>query len=159
MTPLAPRPPFRALAALLAVLIPIQGCHSWRVEPLQPEPSRYGDDMRLTLKDGRREVLSGAELLGDTIVGHASRQGPSPHPWGYSPQLLSHSPQPWERQAVAVQDVEQAEIREFDSGRTAALVVAFVAVTAGVVAALSALNHAISRGVACAIDYQPDVCS
>jgi hypothetical protein len=125
---LTQRPLFRTLAAALALLVPLEGCHSWRIEPLEPQQAASPPrTMRVTLKNGEQQVLQDAVLKGDSLVGrYVGYQG-----FGYS-----HAPP--ERHALATRDIAWVEVTQPSPGRTALLVVALV----GAYVALLAVSHA-----------------
>jgi hypothetical protein len=129
---LTQRPCFRALAASIALLIPLEGCHTWRIEQLQPEQAASPPrTMRVTLKNGEQQVLQDAVLKGDSLVGrYAGYQG-----FGYT-----HAPP--ERRALATRDIAWMEVTQPSGSRTALLVVALVG---AYVAIVSIACHADSQ--------------
>jgi hypothetical protein len=122
---LTQRPLFRTIAASIALLITLEGCHTWRVEPLEPEqagsPPRT---MRVTLKDGERQVLQDAYSKGDSVVGYYA---------GYRGFGYSHPPP--QRHALATRDIAKVEVTKPSAVRTALLVVALVGVYVAIASA------------------------
>ena len=103
-----------SLAALLATLLLVEGCASWRVTPAVPESlarSRPAT-VRVLRRDGTRETVLSPRFTTDSIVGGGEPGRPS-------------------RVAVAFSDVQVVEARHSDALKSG---VAAVGVAVGFVA-------------------------
>ncbi len=86
-------------------------CYAWHVETVsdrRKDSISLGDEVKVSLRDGRVVALRNAGLQQDSVVGYAMK-----------------SP---ERVAIAVPDVRQVQAWRFSGRRTAALFVGFSSV-------------------------------
>lgn len=118
------RQQLRPLAPLLCLAAYLSGCHSWNRHHFPASGASTavagGGPVRLTLADGTTLVLSGARVIGDSVVGDVGT--------------------PPRRAAVALADVHNVQAvgeRRSRRGRPSALAVAATAAVATVVASVT----------------------
>jgi hypothetical protein len=104
----------RQLSLVLAILVTLNGCTSWRAEsvaPAQLVSQRHPKQVRARRSDGQKVILRQPLVRGDSLLGLAGR----------------------DTTGLALNEVDSLEIKRVDGGKTAALVI----FTAGVLFAVS----------------------
>lgn len=112
-------PMVKRLIATLIMTSHLAACVSWQIQESAPQKA---SELRITLADGKRQVLRNAALVGDSIVGFAVR--------GQGDRLA-----PRERVAIPATDVRRIEQSRLSTGRTA-LAVSGLGVAIGLVVAV-----------------------
>ena len=110
----------RPVAVLLGAVCLINGCHSWKQEPLSAASlnARQLSSARVRMMDGRQMTILQPQMVGDSLVGHFDSIGPGPasQPRTITPVLVS----------VAMARVRSVETRHVSVGRTVLLTLALV---------------------------------
>jgi len=66
---------YRAVTALMLMVF-VQGCMQWKAVPLEPQRSPGGQDVRVTLETGDRQVLRGAYIARDSLMSSSAKPIP-----------------------------------------------------------------------------------
>lgn len=109
-----------ALAALLATLMLVEGCHSWGLMPPSPDALARARPaaVRLLHRDGTRETLRSPHFTTDSVVGRGEPGRPV-------------------RVAVAFSDVQAVEVERSDAFKSGAAAVGLAVGVIGVIGVMA----------------------